>query len=95
MTIMKNVTKKDKARAMLTGVSRNQFVKVLKGGRYAAYATLCNVSDTTDTKFFIAAPTSPDCKKGFWVNKSDCTFTVETDREDDSIVRITFQYSVE
>jgi hypothetical protein len=95
MTIMKNVTKKDKAKAMLVGVSRNQFVNVFKGVRYAAYATLCNVSDTTDSKFFIATPTSPDCNKGFWVNKSDCTFTFETDIEDDSIVRVSFQYSVE
>ena len=94
MTIMKNTSKKDHARKLLVGVSGKQFVKAFKGGRYKAYATLSIVSKSTNTKFFIATPTSPECDKGFWVNKSDCTFTLETDIEDESIVRVSFEYEL-
>lgn len=89
---MKNSITKNAARELLKNVKSSQWGFVdsdIKGSK--VYKTLNYVVKATDKAFFIATPTHPNCKEGFWMPKSVCRFEFKENRSDKNLIEVSIQ----
>ena len=83
---------KEVARKILKNVKGNQFTDNLENFHafYTTYRNLGQVVRSSDKAFFIAEPTHPECKEGFWLPKSVCKFSFEESRNGEVEVTMSF-----
>jgi len=86
---------KEVARKILKNVKGGQFTDNLQDFHafFTTYRNLGQVTRSTDKAFFIAEPTHPGCKEGFWLPKSVCKFSFEESRSGEVEVTMSFNRS--
>jgi len=83
---------KEVARKILKNVKGTQFTDNLQDFHafYTTYRNLDQVTRSTEKAFFVAEPTHPECKKGFWLPKSVCKFDFKENRNGEVEVTMSF-----